>query len=37
MQRGNQHGGPVYDDLQNWFDMTSHKNPLYELYQNDGN
>ena len=24
---GNQHGGCEYDDLQNWFDMTSHENP----------
>ena len=29
MQRGNQHGGRKYDDLQNCLDMTSHKNPLY--------
>ena len=26
--KGNQHGGRKYDDLQNWLDMTSHKNPL---------
>ena len=26
MLRGNQHGGREYDDLQNWLDMTSHKN-----------
>ena len=30
MLRGNQHGGREYDDLQNWLDMTSHENPLYE-------
>ena len=23
-------GGREYDDLQNWLDMTSHKNPLLE-------
>ena len=28
MQRGNQHGGHEYDDLQNWFDVTSHENRL---------
>ena len=28
MQRGNQHGGREYDDLQDLLDMTSHDNPL---------
>ena len=28
MQRGNQHGGREYDDLQNLFDTTSHEIPL---------
>ena len=27
--QGNQHGGRVYDDLQNLLDMTSHESPLY--------
>ena len=31
VQRGNQHGGHEYNDLQNWFDMTSHENPLLYL------
>ena len=28
MLRGNQHGGRKYDDLQNWFDVMPHENPL---------
>ena len=28
MLSGSQHGGREYDDLQNWFDMMSHENPL---------
>ena len=28
MQRGNQHGGRKYDNLQNLLEMTSHENPL---------
>ena len=31
MLRGNQHGSFEYDDLQNWLDMTSHENPLFQL------
>ena len=28
VQKGNQHGGPRYDDLQNRLDMVAHENPL---------
>ena len=28
VEKGNQHGGREYDDLQNLPDMTSHVNPL---------
>ena len=28
VQKENQHGGRNYDALQNWLDMTSHKNTI---------
>ena len=30
MQKGNQHGGRKFNDLQNGLDVTSHENPLYD-------
>ena len=29
VEKGNQHGGRKYYDLQNLHDMTSHENPLF--------
>ena len=35
MQRGNQHGGREYDDLQNLLDTTSHEIPLDTVQVNE--
>ena len=33
VQNGNQNGGHEYDNLQNWFDMTSHEHLLLSEYK----
>ena len=32
VQKGNQHFTAKCDDLQTWFDMTSHENLVYDTY-----